>query len=405
MTDRTFVIVGAGLAGAKAAEALREEGFDGRVVLIGDEARRPYERPDLSKGYLIGEKPAEELYVHPEAYYSEHEIELLTGTRATAIDRPERRVTLDGGRSLTYDVLLLAPGAEPKRIPIPGVDLPGVMTLRTFEDSDRLQERIRAASRVVVVGAGWIGCEVAAGARTLGAEVSMIAPEDLPLTRVLGPELGAVYRDVHAEHGVDLRLNTGVREIVGDSMAEGVRTAHGEIVPGDLVVLGVGVAPRDQLARDAGLHVDDGVLVDEFLRTTDPTVFAAGDVARAWHPAFQTRIRVEHWANALHQGPVAAANMLGEDVIYDRQPYFYSDQYDVGMEYRGYATSWERVVLRGDVARREFLAFWVAEGKVLAGMNVNIWDEGDAIEALLKTRNPVDPDRLGDPGVPLADLA
>jgi 3-phenylpropionate/trans-cinnamate dioxygenase ferredoxin reductase subunit len=404
MGERTFVIVGAGLAGAKAAETLRKKGFDGRVVLLGDETRRPYERPDLSKGYLIGEKQAEELYVHPQGYYAEHDIELRTGTTVAEIDSGRNEVRLADRETLPYDVLLLAPGAAPKRLPVPGGDLPGVVTLRTFEDSDDLRERIRRAAHVVVVGAGWIGCEVAAAARTLGAGVSMIAPEDLPLTRVLGPELGAVYRDVHADHGVDLRLSTGVQEIVGREQAEGVRTSGGEVVPGDLVVIGVGVSPRVQLALEAGLHVEDGVVVDQFLRSSHPKIFAAGDVARAWHPVLQTRVRVEHWANALHQGPAVAGNMLGEQVPYELQPYFYSDQYDVGMEYRGHAPSWDQVVFRGDVPGREFLAFWLSGGRVVAGMNVNVWDQGENIEALLNERRQVDPARLADPEVALSDL-
>lgn len=271
-------------------------------------------------------------------------------------------------------------------------------------DSDDLQARIRAASRAVVIGVGWIGCEVAAAARTLGTDVTMIAPDALPLARVLGAELGTMYRDLHAAHGVDLRLQTGVAAIVGGERAEGVRTDMGDVVPGDLVVVGIGAAPRVELAAAAGLTVDDGVLVDEYLRTPDPAVFAAGDVARAWHPRYGKWIRVEHWANALNQGPAAAANMMGEQAAYTQRPYFYSDQYDVGMEYRGYTTSWDRVVLRGDVAAREFLAFWLDGGRVVAGMNVNLWDDGEAIEALLDSDRPVDAERLADPQVPLSEV-
>lgn len=401
MADQTFVIVGAGLAGAKAAEALREKGFDGRLVLIGEEPRRPYERPDLSKHCLVGEKSTQELYVHPSDFYAEHEIELLTATGVTGLDAGARSVQLSSGPALRYDALLLATGASPRRLPVPGADLPGVVSLRTMEDSEDLQARIRAASHVVVIGVGWIGCEVAAAARTLGAEVTMIAPDALPLARVLGAELGALYRDVHAEHGVGLRLQTGVEAIVGSDAAEGVRTDAGDVVAGDLVVVGIGAAPRTEVAAAGGITVDDGVLVDEYLRTSDPAIFAAGDVARAWHPRYGRWIRVEHWANALNQGPAAAATMLGAQAPYVQRPYFYSDQYDVGMEYRGFTTSWDRVVLRGDVAAREFLAFWLDGGTVVAGMNVNLWDDGDAIEALLDSDRVVDPDRLADPGVPL----
>lgn len=404
MTERTFVIVGAGLAGAKAAEALRERGFDGRLVLIGEEPRRPYERPDLSKHCLVGEKPTEELYVHSSDFYAEQEIELLTGTRVTGLDPGSKSVQLAAGPALRYDALLLATGAAPRGLPVPGAGLPGVVTLRTMEDSEDLQARIRASSHVIVIGVGWIGCEVAAAARTLGADVTMIAPDALPLARVLGAELGAMYRDVHAEHGVRLRLQTGVEAIVGSTEAEGVRTDVGDVVPGDLVVVGIGAAPRIELATAAALTVDDGVLVDEYLRTSDPAIFAAGDVARAWHPRYGKGIRVEHWANALNQGPAAAANMLGEQAAYTKRPYFYSDQYEVGMEYRGYTTSWDGVVLRGDVAAREFLAFWLDGGTVVAGMNVNRWDDGDAIEALLESDGPVDARRLADPDVPLSEV-
>ena len=296
-------------------------------------------------------------------------------------------------------------GASPRRIPIPGSDLPGVVYLRRMAESADLRTAIQAASRVVVVGAGWIGSEVAACARTLGAEVSMIAPEAVPLERVLGPEVGAVYRDLHADKGVDLRLATGVDRIEGTSAATGVRTSDGGLIEGDLVVMGVGAGPRDELARAAGLDVDNGVLTDETLRTSHPDIYAAGDVANAWHPSYGRRIRVEHWANALNQGPAAARNMLGAGTAYEKLPYFYSDQYDFGMEYNGYATEWDQVVFRGDRASREFLAFWVLDGRVVAGMNANIWDQGDAIKALVRSGRQVDPAALADPGVDLGGLA
>lgn len=406
MAAQTFVIVGAGLAGAKAAESLRERGFDGRIVLLGEEGRRPYERPNLSKQYLLGEKPAEELYVHAEGWYADHDVDLRTDTTVVAIDPTSHEVRLAGGAAVGYDALLLATGAAPRRLAGPGADLPGVRTLRTMADSDRLRAAIRAAGRVVVVGASWIGCEVAAAARILGADVAMVAPEPLPLVGVLGPELGRVFRDLHAEHGVRLHLGAKVSAVVGGDRAEGVRTTGGEVIEGDLVVVGVGVSPRDELARTAGLAAENGVLVDEHLRSSVAEVFAAGDVANAWHPVLATRIRVEHWANALDQGPAAAAGMLGLDEPYVRLPYFYSDQYDLGMEYRGYAPPDvdADVVVRGDVAAREFLAFWLVGGRVVAGMNVNVWDAGDDVEALLAARHQVDPSRLADPDVPLADL-
>ena len=403
-TDQTFVIVGASLAGAKAAETLRAEGFDGRVVLIGEEAERPYERPMLSKEYLRGEKPAAKLYVHDEGFYADNGIELMTGTRVQSLDPGAHEITLAGGARMSYSRLLLSTGAAPRRLPLPGADLPGVAYLRAMGESDALRAAITAASRVVVIGAGWIGSEVAASARHLGAEVAIVAPEAVPLVRVLGPEVGGIYRDLHAGHGVDLHLSTQIEAIVGDGAASGVRTTDGVVIEGDLVVVGVGVTPRVELAKLAGLTVENGIVVDEFLATSVPDVFAAGDVAATWNTRYNKRIRMEHWANALNQGPVAARNMLGQHTAYEKLPYFYSDQYDLGMEYNGYADDWDRVVVRGDRAGREFLAFWLKDGRVLAGMNANIWDQGDDIKALIRSGASVDPDRLADPSVPLADL-
>jgi len=414
---QTFVIVGASLAGAKAAETLRTEGFDGRVVLIGEETERPYERPYLSKEYLRGDKPAAKLYVHDEGFYADNDIELLTGTRVESLDPGAREVTLSSGSTMAYSRLLLATGAAPRRLALPGADLPGVRYLREMADSDALRTAITAASRVVVIGAGWIGSEVAASARQLGAEVAIVGPEAVPLERVLGPRVGGVYRDLHAEHGVDLHLSTQIEAIVGNGAAQGVRTTDGSVIEGDLVVVGVGASPRDELAREAGLTLENGIVVDEFLRTSAPDVFAAGDVAAAWNARYNTRIRLEHWANALNQGPTAARNMLNGSskdskdstdhpmTAYAKLPYFYSDQYDLGMEYNGYATDWDRVVLRGDPSAREFIAFWLRDGRVLAGMNANIWDQGDAIKAIVRGGTIVDTDALADPSVPLADLA
>ena len=406
-TDQTFVIVGASLAGAKAAETLRAEGFEGRVVLIGEEAERPYERPMLSKEYLRGEKPAGKLYVHDEGFYADNEIELLTGTRAESFDPGAHEVTLAGGDRMPYSRLLLSTGAAPRRLSLPGADLAGVLYLREMGDSEALRAAITAASRVVVVGAGWIGSEVAASARQLGAEVAVVAPGAVPLERVLGPEVGGVYRDLHHQHGVDLHLSTRIEAIVGSGAAQGVRTTDGLVIEGDLVVVGVGATPRDELARGAGLTVDNGIVVDEFLRTSDPDVFAAGDVAATWNTLYKKRIRLEHWANALNQGPAAARNMLalgGHQAAYEKLPYFYSDQYDLGMEYNGYAADWDHLVLRGDPAGGEFLAFWLRDGHVLAGMNANVWDQGDGIKALVRGAATVSADALADPSIPLTDL-
>jgi len=399
--DRTFAIVGASLAGAKAAETLRAEGFDGRVLLVGSETERPYERPPLSKEYLRGEAEREKIYVHDEGFYAEHEIDLRLGRTAADLDVAARELTLDDGERVRYDGLLLATGAEPRRLDVPGADLDGVRYLRSVTNSDALRERFERARSVVVVGAGWIGCEVAAAARQHGLDVTLVEPLPVPLQRVLGDELGGFYRDVHAEHGVQVLTGIGVEAFEGGDAVERVVLADGRRIDCELVVVGVGVRPRTQLAEQAGLAIDDGILVDERLESSAPGVFAAGDVARARHPFYDADVRVEHWATALNQGPAAARSMLGGTEPYDRLPYFYSDQYDVGMEYTGWAPDWDRVVFRGDPASREFIAFWLRDDRVLAGMNVNVWDVTDSIERLIRDRAPVDVERLADAERPL----
>jgi 3-phenylpropionate/trans-cinnamate dioxygenase ferredoxin reductase subunit len=400
----TMVIAGAGLTGAKAAQTLREEGFDGRVVLLGAESERPYERPPLSKEYLRGEAGRDKVYVHDASYYDDHDIELRTSTSAERLDAGSSEVVLAGGERLRYDALLLATGARPRRLMLPGADLVGVYELRTLADSEALGKRLQDGARIVVVGAGWIGSEVAASARQKGLEVTVVEPLSVPLERVLGAQVGAIYRDLHAEHGVRMLLGRGVAAFEGDGRVSAVRTDDGERIECDLVVVGVGVTPRDELARRAGIEVSDGIAVDEYLQTSRPGVYAAGDVARAQHPLLGSAIRVEHWANALNQGPAAARNILGARAAYDRIPYFFSDQYDVGMEYSGYAPEWDEIVVRGDEQAREFIAFWLREGRVLAGMNVNVWDVTDEIQALIRSGEAVDARRLADPDTRLADL-
>jgi 3-phenylpropionate/trans-cinnamate dioxygenase ferredoxin reductase component len=406
MTSRqTDVIVGASLAGAKAAATLREQGFDRRVVLVGAEDERPYERPPLSKDYLRGEVGREKVYVHDEGFYADQDIELILGRSVVSLDTGRQEVALDDGELLRYDRLLLTTGAEPRRLSIPGADLDGVLYLRSVRDSDALRERLDRGGSVVVVGAGWIGAEVAASARQRGLEVTVVEPASVPLERVLGTELGAVYRDIHTDHGVRMLLGTGVEAFEGDESVERVRTSDGRELDCDFVVVGVGVEPRTRLAEQAGISVDNGILVDERLQTAVPGVFAAGDVANAHHPFFGERIRVEHWANALNQGPAAARNMLGEGTAYERLPYFFSDQYDVGMEYSGFARRWDRVIFRGDPATREFVAFWLVGDRVVAGMNVNVWGVTDTIKRLISERVTVDDRTLSDPNVPLEELA
>jgi 3-phenylpropionate/trans-cinnamate dioxygenase ferredoxin reductase subunit len=403
MTNQTFVIVGASLAGAKAAETLREEGFDGRVVLIGDESERPYERPPLSKEYLRGEADSKP-YVHDESFYSERDIELRTSTVVEKVDPAASEVSLAGGETLRFDRLLLTTGARPRRLPLSGSELDGVLYLRSLEDSDAIRERIARGGRVVTIGAGWIGAEVAASAKQRGCEVTIVEMTEVPLQRVLGPELGAIYRDIHTDHGVQFIGGASVEAVEGDGSVGAVRLAGDRRIEADFVVVGVGVEPRVQLAQAAGLEVDNGVVCDARLQTSSEHVFAAGDVANAQHPFFGRRIRVEHWANALNQAPAAARNMLRRGEPYERVPYFFSDQYDVGMEYSGYATDWDEIVFRGDPRTREFIAFWLKDDRVLAGMNVNVWDVTGDIQALIRSRRPVDRARLADPANPLSDL-
>ncbi|MFK4101253.1 NAD(P)/FAD-dependent oxidoreductase [Streptomyces sp. NPDC019531] len=402
-----FVIVGAGLAGAKAVQTLREEGFDGPVVLLGEESERPYERPPLSKGYLLGKVERETVYVHAPQWYAEHDIDLRLGATVTAIDPAGHEVTLADGSRIGYAKLLLTTGSSPRRVPVPGADLDGVHYLRRLADSDRIKEALGSASRIAVIGAGWIGLETAAAARAAGGEVTVLGTAELPLLRVLGREVSQIFAALHTDHGVDLRCGVQVAEITGDAgRATGVLLADGSRVDADAVIVGVGITPNTQLARAAGLDVGNGIRVDAHLRTSHPDIYTAGDVANAFHPLLGKHIRVEHWANALNQPQTAAKAMLGRDVSYDRVPYFFTDQYDLGMEYTGYVEpgGYDQVVFRGRTDTREFIAFWLAEGRVLAGMNVNVWDVADPIRALVTSGKPVDPTRLADLDVPLSDI-
>ncbi|HEX4702978.1 MAG TPA: FAD-dependent oxidoreductase [Pseudonocardiaceae bacterium] len=401
-----FVIAGAGLAGAKAAEALREQGFDGRIVLIGAESHLPYDRPPLSKDYLAGKAERGSIDVHDADWYANQRIELRLSTEVTAIDRAAHQVELADGSFLGYTKLLLATGSSPRRLPITGAD--AAHYLRTVDDSQRIRQLLTAGNRLVIIGAGWIGLEVAAAARQAGAEVTVVEFAELPLLRVLGPELATVFADLHREHDVDFRFGTTVAEIQtsAEGQVTGVRLSDDTVIDADAVVVGVGASPNTALAEAAGLDVDNGVVVDAALRTSDPDIFAVGDIANAEHPTVGQRIRVEHWANALNQPATAAAAMLGSEAVYDELPYFYTDQYDLGMEYVGYVEpeGYDQVVFRGDVAAREFIAFWLADNRILAGMNVNVWDVVDPIKALIRAGDPIDPTRLADPDVPLDDL-
>jgi NADPH-dependent 2,4-dienoyl-CoA reductase/sulfur reductase-like enzyme len=405
--SQTFVVVGAGLAAAKAVEELRSAGFEGEVVVFGDEHHLPYERPPLSKGYLLGNDELETAFVHDPAWYDENDVDLRLGQSVTAIDRTARVVrTRDTEQS--YDRLLVATGSTPRHLAMADDSGAPVAYLRTIEDSQRLKAAFTAGTTVAVIGAGWIGLETAAAAREAGASVTVLESLDLPLLRVLGPEVAAIFADLHREHGVDLRLGVQVSAIEKTAAGAVVRLADGGSVEADLVVVGVGVAPNVALAEAAGLATDNGILVDEHLASSDPDVFAAGDVANAAHPVLGRRIRVEHWDTAIEQGRTAAHTMMGHDRAYDRLPYFFTDQYDLGMEYVGSVgpEGYDRVVLRGDTSQaggRVFTAFWLQADRVVAGMHANDWDASDHVRGVVGKR--VDAARLGDESTSLEDLA
>lgn len=403
----SFVIIGGGLAGAKAVEALRDNDFDGHIVVFADEEHLPYERPPLSKEYLAGKKSLTDFTVQNSDWYRDHNVDLRLNTRVAFLDAAGHTVGLPDGTTVGYDKLLLATGSASRRPPIPGADSAGVHYLRTYEDAVALNDVLSEGASLAVVGAGWIGLEVAAGARQRGVNVTVVETARQPLLAALGETVGEVFATLHREHGVDLRLETQVAEITtADGSATGLRMRDGSTVAADAVLVAVGAKPNVELAEQAGLSLGDGgVLVDASLRTSDPDIYAVGDIAAAEHPLLGTRIRTEHWANALKQPAVAVAGMLGTPGEYAELPYFFTDQYDLGMEYVGNAPSFERVVFRGDVAGREFVAFWLdGDHRVLAGMNVNIWDVLDDVKALIRSKAVVDPDKLADPRSPLGEL-
>lgn len=399
-----FVIVGAGVGGSSAAAQLRKEGSDAPILLLGAEAEPPYDRPPLSKEYLRGEADAGAIGLRSPSFYDEQSIELRTSSRVVAIDPAERSVTLESGERIAFERLLLATGASPHHLDVPGSGLAGVHYLRTREDADAIREAALAGSRAVVAGGGWIGSEVAASLRQLGLEVTLVVSGRQPLERVLGPEVGAIYAALHGDHGVELVTGRRVTAIHGSAQVTAVELSDGTRRAADVLVVGIGVQPRILLASDAGLRVDDGVLVDEHLETSAPGIFAVGDIAAAWHPWLAMRIRVEHRENAARQGRSVARSMLGQPEAYARLPYFYSDQFDLSMEYVGHALSWDAVVLRGDVEQRRFVALWLRGGRVVAGMNANVPHVNAAIADLIHARRTMDPDRLRDPDIPLDEV-
>jgi 3-phenylpropionate/trans-cinnamate dioxygenase ferredoxin reductase component len=391
------VIVGAGLGGASAAAALRERGFPGEIVVLGGEAHQPYELPALSKKLLLGETDEPD-WVREAEFYRAHDIELRLGTVATRLELGARLVLDGDGGEHPYDRLVLATGSQPRPLPVPGAHLPGVRTLRTLDDALALRGALSTVDRAVIIGAGWIGTEAAAAARRHAVEVTVVDRIEAPLLPVLGGEVASVFQDLHTANGVHWRLGSGVSELTGGPEGvRGVRLSDGSELPADLVLVAVGAAPRVELAHAAGLELseDGGVAVDAGLRTAGSEVYAVGDIAAHFHPRYGRRVRVEHWANAKNQGTHVAGNLLGARDPYLNSPYFFSDQYDLGCEYRGLADlDTDELVVRGDLRSREFVAFWLRDGHVTAAMNVNVWDYGDALKRMVDEQLEVDAETL-----------
>ena len=413
MAKQRIVIIGASLAGARAAAVLREEGFDGEVQLIGDEGQPPYNRPPLSKGYLRGQERFEDQLVHPVAYYAEHDIQLRLGTRATGIDPARKRVELEGGEHVGYDRLLVATGGRNRALSVPGAARDGIFQLRTREDCDRIRAAARSGRRAVVIGLGFIGSEVTASLRQLGVEITAVEGHPVPLARVLGKEVGEVLAAIHRDNGVELVLEDAVAAFEGAGRVERVRTKKGRRLECDLVIAGIGIAPNSELLAAAGAAVDNGVLVDERCRTSLPDVYAAGDVANHLHPIFG-RLRVEHWNNAFQQGRAAARSMLGREEPYDYLHSFWSDQYEHVIEYVGFAASWDALVFRGRPESRKFLGFYLQEGMVRAAVGLNRGGDPEdpkaeselkLIARLIRDRVRVEPAKLADEEVDLHRVA
>ena len=399
-----IVVVGGGLAAGTAVTELRDGGFDGPVVLVGQEPHAPYERPPLSKGYLMGNDPLEQAFVHEQQWYADHDVELRLGRPVTAVDLSAKTVTT-GDEALGFDKLLLATGCSPRHLSMADESGVPVHYLRTIEDSEAIRTALKPGTRVGIIGGGWIGLEVASAARAAEAEVTIVEAAEKPLLRVLGPEVADVFAALHLEHGVDLRTGAGVADIRSEDGRGVVALRDGSSIDVDVLVVGIGVAPNTELAEQAGLEVANGVVTDQWLRTSNPDVLAAGDVASAYHPLLGTHVRVEHWDNAIAQGRTAARNLAGGDEAFDQLPYFFTDQYDLGIEYVGHvgADGYDEVVVRGDVEGRVFTAFWLRNGEVLAGMHANDWDAIDHVRRIVATRK-VDGAALRDATVDLAQL-
>lgn len=394
----TIAIIGAGLTGASAAAELREQGYDGDIVLVGAEPHAPYERPPLSKDILLGKGTAADAAAKDEGWYADNGVELITGTRVTTLDTAARTFEVDG-RTISYDDLLIATGATSRHLPMADESGVPVAYLRTVEESEELKGHLGGS--LLIVGAGWIGLEVASAARAAGGAVTVVESAPLPLVGAIGEDMARVFADLHREHGVDLHLDTSLTTLEQDEGGTRAVLSDGTEVRPDLVLVAIGAVPDTALAEAAGLEVDHGILVDARLRTSDPHVYAAGDVAHHDHPELG-RLRVEHWDTAIKQGQHAARSMLGGEEPYARQPYFFTDQYDLGMEYVGHLgrEGYDEIVVRGDHASRVLNAVMISDGTVVAAMHTNDWDATDHLRAWLG-RDATD--RLRDTSVALAD--
>lgn len=402
-----IVVVGGGQAGGKAVLELRRLGFDGAIELIGAETHIPYERPPLSKSYLAGEPYRSHNLLPSETWYAEQQITMRLGTRAIGLERDQRQVVLEDGVRVDYDRVLLATGLRARRLAIPGAQLPGVHYLRTLEDSRYLGGRLRPGTRLVIVGAGWIGLEVAAVAAEKGCAVTVVDPHQVAVEPVLGTVIGEFFVDVHRAHGVEFVFGYRVMAVRGTASVSGVVLDDGQELPADEVVAGIGALPETEPFDSGLLAADGGVPVDPQMRTVDPHVFAAGDIAAIQNPLYGAPLRSEHWTTALASGRTAAHSMLDLDTAFDPVPFIFTDQYDLFVEYVGWldSNSAADLVIRGDLHRRAFQAFWLEGNRVVAAMHVNCRDEGvKPLQALIRRREPVNRARLADPSVPLADL-
>jgi len=396
----SFVIVGAGLGVATAAGKLRDEGFDGDVVLIGAEPTPPYERPPLSKEYLRGE--SDHHLVRPPEWYEENRVDARFGVRAERVNLTDRVVELEGGERVAFDQVVIATGARNRRLEIPGVELPGVHDLRFAPDADAIREAARKGSKAVIVGMGFIGAEVAASLRQLGLDVTVVEFFGTPLERVLGPVLGGAIEALHRDHGVEMVFRDGAERFDGDGRFEALVTKEGRRIEGDFAVVGVGVEPVTDVAGD-GVPVDNGIPVDAKLRTSADGVWAIGDVARHDHPVFGP-IRVEHFDNAMKMGEHVATNLLGADAVFDDAHWFWSDQYDANMQMAGFATEWDDMVVRGSIEDRSFSAFLLKDGRLLSTFSMDRKFDVRRSMPLIASKGHPDRAQLADPEFDLRQL-